>query len=634
MSDNSLMPARPSSRNRLYVCSWNVASWPTCSREIISHHSSLHVWLSRHAFDILCLQEVKTRHCVLETSPQLTLSGQGSPVGDSYDTFWAPNRTKTNGGGDSGFNGVATIARKGLTKRACATPLLDENDQPDEELNAEGRCIMTDHGTFVLFNVYVPAGQGSERAPRKMRFLRALRRAMQHARRTRRVPVILAGDMNIARLPKDVSWKWRLMCCDDVWGKSKETSPALATLPPQVAEAVWRAKPAVEAALASKEVSFVPGKKSGNAQQYARADDSYVVRVPTPAGGRVTVGNKFDSEEEVNARLSRMERVVPDAIEGNAPLMIWPPNVLAINHLATLLQAAGVILTEAQQTAMSNSAGRSYSAPCFQSFFNDALLGEDRMVDTFSELHPKSVDRFTCWEQYKNSRYINEGARIDYIVVDKEIFQAARTAGVPLPCASTSRECTGEAAKNACLGRTQAGEQYQPAPFEGGGMPEPPTKCLEQQFRDATTGIVYMPPHFSDHVAVTLLLEWDDPRGEGGVEGAWRGPLPGSIALESDAATRMAQPHKTHRSIRDMFAAAASTGTRKPSVSSQSAKPTPPSSSPPGGVGARAKPTPSGVGARAKPAPPTAAASKPGARKSGIAAMFKAHEAKRTRHEE
>ena len=76
-----------------------------------------------------------------------------------------------------------------------------------------------------------------------------------------------------------------------------------------------------------------------------------------------------------------------------------------------------------------------------------------------------------------------------------------------------------------------------------------------------------------------------------------------------------------------MFAAATSTGTRKPTaVYSQSANPP---------AALANAPTRAAGGARAlKPTPSAAAANKPGTRKSGIAAMFKAHEAKRLRTEE
>ena len=40
-------------------------------------------------------------------------------------------------------------------------------------LSLPGRCLLTDHGSFVLFNVYVPNSQGGPRLPFKMRCLSA-----------------------------------------------------------------------------------------------------------------------------------------------------------------------------------------------------------------------------------------------------------------------------------------------------------------------------------------------------------------------------------------------------------------------------------------------------------------------------
>jgi exonuclease III len=46
-------------------------------------------------------------------------------------------------------DGVVTYAKIGTVQSADSTPLNDP------ELDNQGRCIMTDHGNFVLFNVYV-----------------------------------------------------------------------------------------------------------------------------------------------------------------------------------------------------------------------------------------------------------------------------------------------------------------------------------------------------------------------------------------------------------------------------------------------------------------------------------------------
>ena len=32
-------------------------------------------------------------------------------------------------------------------------------------------------------------------------------------------------------------------------------------------------------------------------------------------------------------------------------------------------------------------------------------------------------ERFTCWSQYTNARYVNEGVRIDFVLVDKDLYE-------------------------------------------------------------------------------------------------------------------------------------------------------------------------------------------------------------------
>jgi hypothetical protein len=57
---------------------------------------------------------------------------------------------------------------------------------------------MTVHGAFVLFNVYAPNDGAWHRSlPYKIRFLNALRDAMQRAREKWNLPVMLVGDMNL-----------------------------------------------------------------------------------------------------------------------------------------------------------------------------------------------------------------------------------------------------------------------------------------------------------------------------------------------------------------------------------------------------------------------------------------------------
>ena len=90
-----------------------------------------------------------------------------------WESYWSFSSSK------KGFNGVTTFVRKGMTCAAEGAPL------GDAALDAEGRCVMTDHGSFVLLNVYVHARGPDEDGSRlalKLSFLGALRRKMQALR--------------------------------------------------------------------------------------------------------------------------------------------------------------------------------------------------------------------------------------------------------------------------------------------------------------------------------------------------------------------------------------------------------------------------------------------------------------------
>ncbi len=74
-----------------------------------------------------------------------------------------------------------------------------------------------------------------------------------------------------------------------------------------------------------------------------------------------------------------------------------------------------------------------------------------------------------------------------------------------------------------------------------------PAAVVDTMFRDACTGIVYTPPRFSDHVAVSCLLRDD-------VLNAL--PKPCTLAT-SAAVLRHAQPHKQIAPITEFFKVAA-----------------------------------------------------------------------------
>ncbi len=87
---------------------------------------------------------------------------------------------------------------------------------------------------------------------------------------------------------------------------------------------------------------------------------------------------------------------------------------------------------------------------------------------------------------------------------------------------------------------------YEPAPIAGGGLVDAPASVMDTMFCDPHTGIIYTPPRFSDHVAVSCFL-LDEVRED---------LLALSVSTTATAAMRHAQPHKHTAPITAFFKAA------------------------------------------------------------------------------
>ena len=152
-------------------------------------HGTLQLWLERHDVDILCLQETKVSKEDLELNARKLGALDEREGGVGYDTFWTYPQMGSKQ--RKGLNGVATFVKKGKTVKATSQVFHDQS------LDSEGRCLMTDHGEFVIFNVYAPfSGCEYARLAYKMKMLKRLHIAM-HNQRSLGKRVILAGDLNV-----------------------------------------------------------------------------------------------------------------------------------------------------------------------------------------------------------------------------------------------------------------------------------------------------------------------------------------------------------------------------------------------------------------------------------------------------
>lgn len=206
-----------------------------------------------------------------------------------------------------------------------------------------------------------------------------------------------------------------------------------------------------------------------------------------------------------------------------------------------MAKLAGIRWDDETRRLIGNEAGASRVSPTRK--WLRTMIDDEGMVDAFRYFYPLAQGRYTCWHQFTNRRYANEGARIDYTLVDRSLVTHVLRGDVESLRVCSDRDDSNSEA--AALAVATANNGFQPVSFQGGGIAEASQSTLDSQFGTPHTGMIYTPPSFSDHIAVSLLLS-DDCRS------------PDLVLNESDAATRKAQPHKTQKSIKSFFGSASS----------------------------------------------------------------------------
>jgi len=137
-------------------------------------------WIVAEAPDIVCLQEIKA---TLEQVPLALCELEG------YWCYWH---------GAKGYSGVGLH----VSKRVAPTRPLFEHPAFDYE----NRIVTVKLPSMTVASVYVP--NGGKDYPAKMRFLAALEQfAADH--HTSGLPLVICGDLNIARTEMDVHPKER-----------------------------------------------------------------------------------------------------------------------------------------------------------------------------------------------------------------------------------------------------------------------------------------------------------------------------------------------------------------------------------------------------------------------------------------
>ena len=566
---------------RLHLVSWNVAGWRTTLDEVTrttkagkgrsaeaERQACLGAWLDRLEADVLCLQETKLKRRDVEADARSLCATFDD---GRWETFWSCNDGAS--GQRAGLNGVATFVKRG------SFPVLAADRRPlgDPELDDEGRCLVTFHGSFALFNVYVPNGSGGARLSYKMRWLRALRAAMADVR-ARGTPVVLAGDLNARHLPKDGHWTFR-----GVDGGALSSAAASESLDDAARAAFQKAAdawPAVRGALRDRDVAAVTTENPTNGEKHSKfrcrakhvATRSPVQLSPYEASPDAARANYETEGYGVDA-----DGTVVDLADALFPCRL--PGVLdadrfleAFEKLASVqipkaaLRAAldlGLLATAPPEPTRAGDLPRSATS------WLRGLVDVDAMVDSLDAVHPDRADRFTCWHQYTNKRYDNVGSRIDYVLVDAALFSSSKpVAGALDRGLDEPPEAGGPDSPAAAHRAAVLDGHWAPAGFDGSGLRDGrATDYLHHSTAPPHTGVRYTPPSWSDHVAVTLCL--------GAV------PVPAPRAASTKRQLGDTQPHAKVRTITQFFSAAKPGANGAPAPKPKPKPPAPPKRKPP-----------------------------------------------------
>lgn len=156
------------------IGTWNVNG-------IRARQAELHNWLERVRPDVVCLQEIKAS---TDQLPVWLCDIEG------YWCYWH---------GVKGYSGVALHVSKRLSGER---PLFEH-----PSFDYENRIVLVRLPAVTVVSVYVP--NGGKDFPAKLRFLDALEQFTADAGAAASNPIVICGDLNIARTDMDVHPKER-----------------------------------------------------------------------------------------------------------------------------------------------------------------------------------------------------------------------------------------------------------------------------------------------------------------------------------------------------------------------------------------------------------------------------------------
>lgn len=165
------------SKKSLKISSWNVAGIRACEKK------GFHDWVKESKPDIICLQETKAL-------PEQLSDELVKPK--DYQALYAPAQRK-------GYSGVSTWVKKGIDHQHTIGLEV-------EEFDCEGRALITEFDSFILFNCYFPNGKRDHsRVPYKLDFCRTVATKALALKKKLKKEVIITGDYNTAHHEIDLA---------------------------------------------------------------------------------------------------------------------------------------------------------------------------------------------------------------------------------------------------------------------------------------------------------------------------------------------------------------------------------------------------------------------------------------------
>jgi len=157
------------------ILSWNINGIRAAEKK------GLYKWFKKESPDILCLQEIKA--IPEQVPPHLTNPPE-------YYTFWNSAEKK-------GYSGVVTYTKE--------KPREVKKGFGIEKFDSEGRILITEYSSFVLFNIYFPNGKkNQERLDYKLDFYDTFLAFADNLKAIRK-NIVVCGDFNTAHKEIDLA---------------------------------------------------------------------------------------------------------------------------------------------------------------------------------------------------------------------------------------------------------------------------------------------------------------------------------------------------------------------------------------------------------------------------------------------